>query len=439
MSSDKQLLSVGLDIGTTTISAAVVDLLTGRQTAAYTVANDSTIPCQESFRHEQDPNRILRRIWEVLRKIEVNCPSISAIGVTGQMHGMLYVDHEGSAVSPLYTWQDTRAGELFDDKHTYCQELSRQTGMDIQSGYGFATHFYNSCNCLVPEDAVSLCTIMDYVVMQLTGRKTPLIHPSNAASLGLYDLKNGFAETAIPLPGFVWPQVSHGEGLAGYYHGIPVTVAIGDNQASFFGAVPGEEGAVLVNYGTGSQISLRLKEVPTYIPAGMELRPYHSGTYLLCGSALCGGRAYAMLENFFRLYQAAVGAAGGKQYEVMNRLAQEHLQMEDPVTVKTTFCGTRQNPTLRGAITEIGEENFTPGAFVVGVLRGMAGELHEMLLACGVRPEKLIASGNAVRQNPAFQKILAETFGLPLQLPNVKEEAAFGAALFGARFGRTKL
>jgi len=45
----------------------------------------------------------------------------------------------------------------------------------------------------------------------------------------------------------------------------------------------------------------------------------------------------------------------------------------------------------------------------------------------------MTASGNAVRKNPVLRQILAETFGLPLQIPAHTEEAAFGAALFAAR------
>ena len=45
----------------------------------------------------------------------------------------------------------------------------------------------------------------------------------------------------------------------------------------------------------------------------------------------------------------------------------------------------------------------------------------------------LVVSGNAVRKNPVLRQILAETFGLPLQIPAHTEEAAFGAALFAAR------
>ena len=59
-----------------------------------------------------------------------------------------------------------------------------KTGISAASGYGLITHLYNLRNGLVPRDAVSLCTVADYLGMVLTGRKYPLVHVSNAASLG---------------------------------------------------------------------------------------------------------------------------------------------------------------------------------------------------------------------------------------------------------------
>lgn len=102
-------LSLGLDIGTTTISASVVDIDKKKQIQAYTVANQSFIDTDEPFRKEQDAILIFTKIDKLLSEILLTYPEISKIGVTGQMHGIVYVDEKGNAVSPLYTWQDGRA------------------------------------------------------------------------------------------------------------------------------------------------------------------------------------------------------------------------------------------------------------------------------------------------------------------------------------------
>ena len=62
---------------------------------------------------------------------------------------------------------------------------------------------------------------------------------------------------------------------------------------------------ILVNFGTGSQISAIIKEYDEI--SDCEVRPYFDNKYLLVGSALCGGKAYAVLEKFFRSYSKKLG------------------------------------------------------------------------------------------------------------------------------------
>ena len=148
-----------------------------------------------------------------------------------------------------------------------------------------------------------------------------------------------------------------------------------------------------------------------------------------------------MLEAFFRHYAAEAGLPEGTQYDTMNRLAARGVSEGKILPVRTTFCGTREDPTLRGQITQIGEEDLTPEGLCAGVLAGMAGELYEMYTSIPHEQVKtMTASGNAVRKNPVLRQILQNTFGLPLQIPVHTEEAAFGAALFAARAaGQTDL
>lgn len=207
------------------------------------------------------------------------------------MHGIVYTNTHGNAVSPLYTWQDTRAAAKMLDGKTYSEDIKEKTGYTVMPGYGFATHYYNRKNGLVPESAAYLCTIGDYAVMRMTGNTRPLIHASNAASLGFFDVKTGlFDREALKKIGIradFLPEMAMGEPVAGFYRGIPVTVAIGDNQAAFFGSVRDEANDLSVNYGTGSQISLCVNaDFPTPL-LPLELRPYVEGQALLNGSALC--------------------------------------------------------------------------------------------------------------------------------------------------------
>ena len=291
----------------------------------------------------------------------------------------------------------------------------------------------------VPGDAWKLCTIMDYFAYTLCGKQQLLMHATNAASLGFFCLESGqFDLEALHKVGIdpeMLPPVTRERAILGSYKGIPVCVAIGDNQASFLGSVPEPETTVLANFGTGSQISRMVREIPPMPADGaLEVRPFLKNTYLLCGSALCGGRAYALWEQFLRSFTLRCGMSDESRYEVLNALAEEGLSRKDLPEIKPTFCGTRSDPNCRGSIGMISESNFTPEAFTAGLLLGMAQELYEMFRTMPHGPvSQVVASGNGVRKNPSLQKALEKVFALPVVVPNCQEEAAFGAALFALK------
>jgi sedoheptulokinase len=361
-------------------------------------------------------------------------PETRAIGLTGQMHGILYVDGDGLAVSPLYTWQDGRAGR---GTPSVCERLAEATGYRLAPGYGLATHAALQQQGAVPSQAKGLCTVMDYAAARLCGCARPVIHATNAASLGLFDLAGGcFDGAALKAAGLstdLLPAIVPDGTVLGTYRGCAVCVAVGDNQASFLGSVCDPAIQALANFGTGSQISLAVEGELPAVSGSMELRPLSGNGTLLCGAALCGGRAYALLESFFRRYAVACGLPDEAQYGVMERLAEQGMDGAFPLAVRTTFCGTREDGTLRGTVEGLGEENFSPEALTAGVLRGMAAELralYDRMPHGSVR--ELVASGNAVRKNPMLRRALEECFGLPVRLPVQKEEAALGAALCAA-------
>ena len=429
--------SIGIDIGTTTISVVVMDCHSYTVERKYTVKNGSFLPTGNSWVRIQDVPLILERVREVLEEILNASSDIAAIGLTGQMHGIIYVDKDGNAASPLYTWQDER-GNLPDfDGRTLCVVLSEDYGVKAAKGYGMVTHLYHVKKGLVPAKAVSFCTIADYLGMTLTGRSRPLIHISQAAGMGLYDpvakdFRRDIAEaTGMDLS--MLPTVTSEITQLGVYRGIPVSVSLGDNQASYIGSVTDGENSVLVNIGTGAQISVLSTQ--RYEGSGIESRPLTQNCFLLVGATICGGDAFAALEHFFREYAAAAGAPDVPQFEVMKRLLEQQSDQTEAWKVRTTFAGTREDPNQTGAIEGIRVANFHPASIVRGVLNGMAQELYDLYVniqtGTGISKSKLIASGNGVRRNGALQNILRERFGMPLEVEQNEEEAAFGAAVSG--------
>lgn len=428
---------IGLDIGTTTISAVVLDGETGCILASRTIPNGADLPPDVPGAKMQDPDIIIEKLQGVLSELKAEYAPISAIGIDGQMHGVVYVDDLGMAVSPLYTWQDDR-GNLPYGEGSYVSEMKRLSGCDMSTGFGLATHFWMTKNEKIPASAVKLCSIFDYAAMRLTGRRNPLMHTSGAASFGLFDLyKLCWMKEAIATCGMdtaYLPDVTAGcESVGRTADDIPVSCGIGDNQASFLGSVRSLGSSILVNMGTGGQISMQgFTSVPL---EDLEMRPLVNDAYIIAGSMLCGGRAYALLEGFIRDVAALSGYDGGKLYEAMNTVADEAVELENPWKIDTRFSGSRRQPEIRGSIQNIGVDNFDAKHLVGGLLNGIVDEtmdLYEKMPKSDAdKPTELIGSGNGLRRNAALRRAYEKRFGLKMQIPAHNEEAAYGAALYG--------
>ena len=432
-------LSIGIDIGTTSLCAVVLDIRNRTVLKAITVPNGTDIPGEYPWQRCQQPDVIVEKCKTILDQLLGEFGPVQTIGVTGQMHGILYYDAEGRAVSKLYTWQDESGNQLHESSKKWAQFLSEESGYPLASGFGCVTHACNTAASLVPKEAVGFCTVHDYLVMTLTGRKTPLCHATDAASFGLYDLENQcFDLTAAAKVGIdpaMLPETTDDRMQAGTYRGIGVYTAIGDNQASFLGAVKDVRKGVLLNIGTGSQVSVMV-DAPVKAE-NAEIRPFLKGSYLMVGASLCGGRAYAALERFLRSFAEAAGF-GGEQYDLMGRLAQSAMAMpeEEKLRVDTRFCGTRRDSLIRGSVENLSLENLTPAHLICGFLEGTVEELYdfyrEAIPMVQGREMVLIGSGNGLRKNLLWQQIAQQRFAMPLEMSDVPEEAACGAAIFGA-------
>lgn len=405
--------AIGIDLGTTSICGVLLDGNSGKVLSKYTLQSEAFLQSAYVWEKIQDTGKIISLAEEIIERLLAESDEQAAvIGITGQMHGIVYYDKEGKAVSPLYTWQDQRGNLNYRDT-TYAGVLGSCTG------YGNVTDFYNRENGIRPKEAVGYCTVHDYLAMHLCGLKRAKIHTSDAASFGCYNLAKGTFDYENT------EEILDGYHIIGTYRGIPVSLAIGDNQASVFSTLA-DEHALLVNIGTGSQITIISDWIGT--ADDVDCRPYFEGKYLLVGAALCGGRAYSILKNFYQELLQAVGVTTDV-YQVMNSLL---AGIEDTsLKVDTRFAGTRRQPELTGSITGIHTENLTPADLTYGVLSGMIEELWQMYLKMNEKRCNIIGSGNAIRLNPTLVKIIEKKFGGTLRIPKHMEEAAFGAALYG--------
>lgn len=427
---------LGLDIGTTTVSAVILE--NGTVLESRTVPNDSALTDRPAWERCQDPKRILEIATGLAANLLDHHPGTAAIGLTGQQHGILYLDEDGEPVSPLYTWQDGRGNLEYAPGETWTEYLRRLTGCDnLSSGYGLVTHFYNLHHDLVPESAAKFCTIHDYMAMKLVRNRSPMTEASDAASFGLFDVEKGeydfSAIRAAGIPAGILPALAKTPIIGRDEKGRPVCAAIGDNQASFLGTVGRMPGVMLINIGTGGQFSVHTDRY--LVCPGLETRPYPLGGFLLVGASLCGGRSYALLERFLREVMEMNGSAPEQCYDKMAALLRDHPRPADLSEVSPLFQGTRQDPTLRASITGLSADNFTPLHLIWGMMDGMAEELHRMYLRyldAGGAAGKLFGSGNGLRKNPYLQQAFETRFERSMTLPDTCEEAACGAAVYAA-------
>lgn len=403
--------AIGIDIGTTSICAVVIDCKSGDVIKSVNQNSEAFIITPNDWEKIQNPEKIINTALKIADEL-IN-DKTRVIGITGQMHGIVYYDEEGTACSPLFTWQDGRGNLMYDDNNTYAGHLK------LSSGYGTVTDFYNRRNNLRPPQAKGYCTIHDYFAMVLTGNKTPIIHTSDAASFGGFDLDKKCFEFDFD------GRITSDFEVVGEYKGVPVSVAVGDNQASVFGTLDSSD-SILLNVGTGSQISVISSQ--RLSSKNIEVRPYNKEEWLIVGSALCGGRAYSMLEKF---YSDIVYYATGQRmnmYDVMGKMKPEADLLPK---ADTRFDGTRYNPKITGRIYDITVDNFTPAGIRYAFMYGIINELYNLFIEIGVTGSILVGSGNGIRKNRDLVRIAEDMFAMQLKIPKHTEEAAYGACLIG--------
>ncbi len=451
---------IGLDIGTSKLAAVALDAGTGKLLAIEHASNRTGLSSSDPDVSEQDAEALVAASIGLLKAL-VQQPELSkarpaALGVTGQMHGLVLVDSCGQPLSPLITWQDGRGSRVAKPSgRSWVAEFGRRAGPSAleaagcpaAAGYGGVTLLRLAGEGALPHNAVAL-TIQALVVQRLCGRTA--LDSTDAAGWGLFDVRDGNRwipgiAQALELPAALLPDVEPTGSLAGALlpemagasglpAGLPVAVALGDNQASFFGSVSGPTATLLMNLGTGGQMSV---PVARFVRVeGLETRPLIGGHRLLVGASLCGGRAYEILHRFFQQAGRELFAVnpGSELYERMNRLAAGADGDCGGINARTLFAGSRRDPEACAALEGLTDANFTPANVVRSVIRGMAEELaefYDLARAAGVTAKLLVGGGNAVRNNPVVRLELERRLGMKLSLPPRIEEAAVGAALAG--------
>ena len=457
-------VSLGLDLGTTSLSAVAVDA-EGRLVAAVTRNHQADVTGLPAGWAEQEPAAMLTAAQAVLRELTAAVGEMSPVclGLTGQMHGVVLLDAGLQPVSRLITWQDRRAlaehpaggGSLLQALLARCpDDALLRAGCRPSAGFLGTTLFALRETDRLPSTASRAALIIDWLATQLTpGELTT--DRSNAASTGLYDLQRDVWSAdllaAANVSRSMLPSVaesgtvigrltSAAANATGLPAGLPVCNAIGDNQAAIVGSIPARDDVVHVNIGTGGQLSRILPRFQ--VLAGMETRYLPLGRYMLVGAGLAGGDALAWVKRTLADWLAACGISMDEAalYRTLDAAMLAAGDDAGGLECVPVFRGTRTDPTARGVFRGIDNQNFTPGNVGRAVLNGIAAGMEMFYqLAANAGPweaRRIIATGNAVRRNPLFVQRLADQLGLPVDVPLHREEAAYGAALLaGSQLG----
>jgi len=445
---------LGIDIGTTSISALVLD------TDRHQVVQKATRPGQ-AFLDGGDPTcreqhcqvilDCLRRVLLDLQDQDPRALEVDALSITGQMHGGLLLDRNRNPVTPLITWQDRRTldrapsgSRWIDEYNSLAGPSARQkTGMSPAPGFLGPTLFMLCQQNRIPADTRYLSLMDGWIAAVLAGRRNTdlAIDVSFAQSSGLYlPWEKKWNESLVHAMGLdvaCLPRVSEtGSCVAETAEtdfplrsGVPIFSGPGDNQASVLGSLRDLDTSLLLNVGTGGQVSV-VTDTCT-IQEGIDTRVFPGNRFMLVGASLSGGRAFTLLKEFVKgigtdMFNCSLDDE--ILYEKLTRLAAEDTDL----MCQTTFHGTRTDAGARGGITNLSDVNFTisdlSGAMLVGIIR----ELFDLFRKLGKERTFLVGSGNGIRRNRMLRRKAELAFGRKLHLPAIEEEACLGAALCAA-------
>lgn len=437
-------LFLGIDSGTQSVKAVVLDLDRGRVVAEGR-APHRLIPGLPVGHLEQHPEDWVRAMDRAIRAAlaAVERGRIRGIGVSGQQHGFVPLDARGSVIRPAKLWCDTSTTEeceLLTRRLGGARSALRATGNRFLPGFTAPkilwlrrhepANFRRLRHVLLPHD---------YLNFHLTGRYT--MEAGDASGTALLDVRrrrwSDLALAAIDrdlcewLPllieahqpaGSLRPELARRYGLSPE---VLVSAGGGDNMMGAIGTGNVVPGVVSASFGTSGTIYAHA-DVPVVDPAG-EIAGFCSSTGgwlpLLCTmnvtSVTEGVRALLGLDRstFERVVAAAPAGAGGLL--LLPYLAGER---------------TPNVPLGSGVLLGLNRANLDRGRFARAAMEGVTLGMNyglRRLGELGVRPREIRVTGGGAR-SAAWRQMMADIFGVPVVGMREDEGAALGAALQAA-------
>lgn len=447
---------LGLDIGSSSVKASLVDADTGQAIAsAQSPTEEMPMQAPKAGWAEQDPDmwweHVVKSVKACLQKA-TGKPEIAAIGISYQMHGLVTVDKSGKPVRPSIIWCDSRAVDIGNKANTqlgpaYCLEHF------LNSPGNFTASKLRWVKENEPDLYKKIHKIMlpgDYIAYKLSGEINTTAtglsegifwdYPSSSVSKKLlehYGLEESFIAPQVPVFSVQCELNSEAAKELGLTPGIKIAYRAGDQPNNAFSLNvlnPGETAATAgtsgVIYSVTDQNAFDPQSrVNTFIHVNDDKQARRNGV-LLCVNGT------GILNSWLRKTLKGNGSVYG--YPEMNKIA-----AEAPIGAE----GLALLPFGNGAERIL--ENKNIGASFHGLNFNRHGQSHllraaqegivfalkygfDILQSMGVK-STVIRAGNAnMFLSPLFREAFVNSIGARVELYDT--DGAKGAAL-GAGVG----
>jgi xylulokinase len=429
--------ALGLDLGTSSAKAVVVDT---RGTVLSQASAGYPVTSAMAGYAESDPACWWAAVTACAREaVHVAGARPSAIGLSGQMHGLVLATRQGEPLRPALLWADSRAtGSLRAYQLLGAPALARLANPLVPGMTGPLLKWIADHEPRTYAEARWALQPKDWIRARLTGEFHA--EPSDASATLLYDVPGDRwdlevvsalgleASLLAPLlpsagapAGHLTAEAAAGLGLPA---GLPVAAGAADTAAAALGSgIAGGDG-IQLTVGTGAQVIRPLAAPVSRADAGVNLYRsatpdgwYHMGATVSAGLAL----------NWVR---ETMNAAWAELYASADHRGQAH----DPVFVphlsgeRTPYC----DPALRGSWTGLSLA-CDRASLLRGALEGTAFAIRDALdaLLGQHRPAHLRLAGGGTLA-AGWRQMLADVLEFPLHAVDVPAASARGAALLGA-------
>lgn len=424
---------LGLDIGSSSIKGAVLDLETRSIGATISRPFPAPIAGLPAGWFEVDPQEVERAVVEVIEGLLELAPEATALFASGQMGGVILVDQTGAALTNYLSWRDQRTTLLAKSGRPYLQaaretlpaELLSALGNEMQAGSATTLLYWLTENGSLPKERSIIATLGDYVLGKLCGAR-PRMHATQA--IGLLDLSGNRRGNDF----LSWLGLTNLHLLESPVLGIeptgdmqirgkPIRVygVYGDQQCALRGAGLAR-GELSINISTGSQVSRRTEK---FQPGNYQTRPYFDGDYLDTITHLPAGRSLNVLVGLLSELAAAEGITLQKPWENLVRLASEVESSALEVNL-AFFTGPLGSS---GKIEGITTENLHAGQLFHAAFRAMADNYARC--AEWLDPQKswrsVVLSGGMTKGAPLLRRMIEQRFDAPIR-ESAGEETLLG-------------